>query len=68
MVVSTPLLPDKHGGVRYYHTPESDGSNWKPYNSQTFSDGPMSMTFDTQNSVVFSSNRGARVRKLVTGN
>jgi hypothetical protein len=56
------------GPVRYYYTPESDGTNWKPYDSQTFIDGPMSMTFDAQNSVVFSSNWNAGVWKLVTGN
>ena len=56
------------GPVQYYYTPESDGTNWKPYNSQTFIDGPMSMTFDAQNSVVFSSNWNAGVWKLVTGN
>jgi hypothetical protein len=56
------------GPVRYHYAPESDGTNWKPYNSQTFSDGPMSMTFDAQNSVVFSSNWNAGVWKLVTGN
>jgi photosystem II stability/assembly factor-like uncharacterized protein len=56
------------GPVRYYYTPESDGSNWKLYNSQTFSDGPMSMTFDAQNGVVFSSNWNGGVWKLVAGN
>jgi hypothetical protein len=56
------------GPVRYYYAPESDGTNWKPYNSQTFSDGPMSMTFDAQDGVVFSSNWNAGVWKLVAGN
>jgi len=53
------------GSVRYYYTPESDGTNWRPYGSQTFGDGPMSMTFDAQNGVVFSSNWNAGVWKLV---
>ena len=56
------------GPVRYYYTSELDGTNWKPYNSQTFSDGPMNMTFDAQNKIVFSSNWNAGVWKLVTGN
>ena len=56
------------GPVRYYYRPESDGTEWKPYNPQTFSDGPISMTFDTQNSIVFSSNWNAGVWRLVTGN
>ncbi|MGO4684086.1 WD40/YVTN/BNR-like repeat-containing protein [Hyphomicrobium sp. 2TAF46] len=52
------------GPVKYYYSIETDGTSWKPYNSQTFSDGPMSMTFDRQNGVVFSSNWGAGVWKL----
>ena len=56
------------GPVRYYYTSELDGTNWKPYNSQTFSDGPINMTFDAQNKIVFSSNWNAGVWKLVTGN
>ncbi len=53
------------GPVSYYISSESDGLNWKPYSSQKFDDGPMSMTFDAQNNVVFSSNWNAGVWKLV---
>jgi hypothetical protein len=56
------------GPVQYYYSPESDGTKWKPYNAQTFSDGPMSMTFDAQNGFVFSSNWNAGLWKLVTAN
>ena len=52
------------GPVQYYYASESDGTNWKPYNSQSFSDGPLSMVFDAQNRVVFSSNWNAGVWKL----
>jgi hypothetical protein len=55
------------GQEQYYYTPESDDRTWTLYNSQTFSDGPMSMTFDAQNSVVLSSNWNGGVWKLVAG-
>lgn len=50
----------------YLYTREDDGLTWRPYNGQTFSDGPMSMAVDPATHTVYSSNWDAGVWKLVT--
>ena len=53
------------GPVHYYCSPETSGTVWTPYNTQTFANGPMSMIFDAKNGVIYSSNWLAGVWKLV---
>lgn len=55
------------GTQPYYYTLETDGTTWKPYNTQTFSDGPMAMAVDRANGLLFSSNWRAGVWRLPTG-
>ncbi len=52
------------GPNHYYTSSESDGTSWHVYNSQTFSDGPMSMAYDPLNHIVYSSNWRAGVWRL----
>jgi photosystem II stability/assembly factor-like uncharacterized protein len=53
------------GPVKYYYSPESDGTTWLPYNNQTFLNGPINMIFDSQYGILYSSNWLGGVRKLV---
>ncbi len=48
----------------YIASSESDGTTWKPYNTQTFRDGPYRMAFDPANRVIYSSNWNAGVWAL----
>jgi chitodextrinase len=52
------------GNHPYYVSPQTDGTNWTAFNSQTFADGPMSMAYDATNHIVYSSNWDAGVWKL----
>jgi hypothetical protein len=52
------------GSVPYYTSPETDGVNWIPMNSQKFNDGPMSMVYDQSNRIIYSSNWRVGVWKL----
>lgn len=54
------------GPQPYYYSLESDGTHWRPYNSQAFSDGPMSMAIDRTTNTIYSSNWDAGVWKLVS--
>jgi photosystem II stability/assembly factor-like uncharacterized protein len=54
------------GSQTYFYSPESDGTTWKPYNDQTFADGPMSMATDQEHGIVYSSNWRGGVWRLVT--
>jgi hypothetical protein len=54
------------GDHPYYVSAETDGFTWTPQGDQTFSDGPMSMSVDRQNGVVYSSNWDAGVWRLTT--
>ena len=51
----------------YYYSLETDGLTWRQYNTQTFNDGPGWMAFDATNKIVYSSNWGAGLWRLVTG-
>jgi len=52
-------------GLNHYITsPESDGTNWTQMNNQTFTDGPMSMSYDSVNKIVYSSNWAGGVWRL----
>ena len=53
------------GPVKYYFSPESDGTMWLPYNNQTFLNGPINMVFDPQYGILYSSNWLGGVWKLV---
>jgi photosystem II stability/assembly factor-like uncharacterized protein len=44
------------GPQPYVVSPESDGTQWTPYNGQTFGDGPYRMAFDPVNRVLYSAN------------
>jgi photosystem II stability/assembly factor-like uncharacterized protein len=56
------------GPLPYVVSSETDGMTWTPFNDQTFSDGPMSMAVDRVHGVVYSSNWGAGVWRLVVAN
>jgi photosystem II stability/assembly factor-like uncharacterized protein len=53
------------GPVKYYCSPESDGTTWSPYNDQTFLNGPDSLVFDSQHGILYSGNGLGGVWKLV---
>jgi photosystem II stability/assembly factor-like uncharacterized protein len=52
------------GPEPYVVSMESDGTVWKPYNAQTFSDGPYRMAYDAVNRIIYSSNWNAGVWAL----
>jgi hypothetical protein len=41
------------GSHTYLVSAESDGINWKPYNSQQFTNGPHAMAFDPVNRIIY---------------
>jgi photosystem II stability/assembly factor-like uncharacterized protein len=47
---------NSRGPQPYFISAEDDGLTWKPYNTQTFSDGPYRMAFDSVNRIVYSAN------------
>jgi photosystem II stability/assembly factor-like uncharacterized protein len=47
---------DTVGDQPYIVSPVADGTSWKPYNSQTFNNGPYRFAFDPVNRIVYSAN------------
>jgi hypothetical protein len=52
------------GSHPYLVSAENDGVNWKPYNTQTFTNGPHLMAFDPVNRIIYSANDCAGVWAL----
>ena len=54
------------GPQPYITSPDGDGVNWSPYNTQTFSDGPYRMDIDSVNHIIYSANFNDGVWALKT--